>query len=192
MKEPELAERGLTTRLEMDSHLIIDYHQLDDGNDPKDPMITIEGPDLKHVTPLIGKAAGKYSAAVLLEKAGLYKITLNNDLDDEHKLENWVALGTADQLETRQILLNKFEKSGLAISKHGGIYDLEKGLPSIRYRRDFYNDQFAGQNWMGLKRNDIYITKGRVQHALIPTWLLILAFVISLILAWRIKPFLRV
>jgi len=174
MQEPDLEEEDLRATA-IDGKLEIERRSLS----PQDNVnVTIFRPDEKSETVrLTDIGRGRATASVPAIDQGLYRI-------NDGTRDAFAALGEINSKEFNDPRASAQPLNSLIAASGGGVGILpEHALPDIR--RVGKKGERAGNNWLGLTRNEDYIVTGVSQAPLLPPWAA-LALSIGLVLAaWR-------
>ena len=172
MKEPELEEEDLRAVVEAGTLEIVRRSLA-----PELPEIEVTLPSgATETLELTAGAAGRASARLAIEEAGLYRVS------DGEKTA-LAAAGPPNPLEMEDLRATAERLGPLVAESGGGIVRIASddlpGLRKVKPGRDR-----AGRNWLGVEAKGRYVVTGIAQTPLLPAILLLALALGSLVLAW--------
>ena len=175
MKEPELEENVLRTRVE-GSRVIVERRTLEADNKP----VTVTSPTDQEQTLELepGAANAPASGSFTASEAGIWRLT-----DGEYSAI--AVVGSLNPPELADVRTTPERMAPVAAANQGGIFwlaDESSGAPDVRQVRP--DHQAAGRGWLGLRRNGDYVVTGARQLPLLPVFLLLLLTVGALMGSW--------
>jgi len=179
MKEPELEEESLTAAIE-DNVLTIHRRSLGQAAIPL--TVTVPSGNKQNIT-LKADRAGTATARMAAAETGLYRID-----DGSH-----TALAVSRTLSPPEYAdLRASDKilRPLVTETGGGVIWVADGpLPSLRRigseKSGAAPSPAHGKDWIGIRNQDDFTVTGISETSLVPGWLLLLATLGGLALAWR-------
>jgi hypothetical protein len=177
MKEPELEEEDLRAEVEGNRIKIV-RQSLDDK--PADVVVT--APSGKTTTlKLAAEDGGRSSATLTADELGLYRAT-----DGTHTA--LAAVGPLNPIEFADVRSTDEKLKPATDATGGSVRWLSEGgvpeLRQIRPARDYAGAGAVGP-WAAFKSNGDYVVTGVRQAPLLPAFLVLLAALGALALAWR-------
>jgi hypothetical protein len=139
--------------------------------------VTVTAPDgAETVVQLESGRGGRWTATVLVEQAGLYRL-------DDGELTAIAAVGDLNPLEQADLRTTEAVLGPVVEATGGGIYWLaETGAPEVRRMRA--GRDATGRTWMGIPENDSYLVTGVRETPLIPAILALVLLLGTLVGAW--------
>lgn len=173
MKEPELEEN--TIRAQVRGQNIDIFRRSLSGE--KTPL-TVTAPDgTTETITLTDRSDGLAAASIGFAGAGVYRIS-------DGKLTALVAVGAVNPLEMLDVRATAERLQPVVAGSGGGLVWLARdGLPKLRQVAP--GQRSAGNDWIGLKRNDDYTVNGVRSGPLVPAAMALLLIFAALIIAWR-------
>lgn len=172
MKEPELEENDLRATVR-DGHMQIELRSLL----PIAPSVDIYKPDgSKETLTLKHTGNGRYQGGVGVDQNGIYRVT-----DETHEV--LAAVGGAAGLELAEVISTDAQVAPLVKASQGSVRWIDNRVPDIRLRRTL--SASAGNDWIGLRRNEDHVVTGLQVVSLLPAWVSLSVLLALLLLAWR-------
>ncbi len=174
MKEPELDEKALTTRVDHGS-LAIERRSITDS---QGGTVTVTDPDGKQSqVPLTPNGPGRFEAHVPAPNPGVWQVAGAGQTA-------YAAAGPANPLELADLRATASLIAPLASASGGSVHFLDpEGAPELR-RVEPGRDQ-AGSAWIGLPRRHDYLVTGIASLPLLPPWLALPLILGLAVVAWR-------
>ncbi len=171
MKEPDLEEERLGARIKA-GHLIIKRQSLAASV----PPVTVTSPSgSSYTVSLKGVGNGQFQSTIKADEAGIYTLK-------EGSLAALAAAGELNPVELSDLRASGDIILPFARASGGSVNWIADGLPDIRRIRP--GGHSAGREWIGLVRNGSYTVSGMSQASLVPGWMLLGLFILSLMSAW--------
>lgn len=175
MKEPELEEEALTTRLDGD-RLLIERRTLDDLSAAAPLTAQVAAPDgTRQEVTLQADAPGRARASLPASQPGVWRIR-------QGSLSAVAAVGAGDPLELRDVVATEALLTPIAEATGGAVVWLDDGLPRIE--RVGSGGLTHGRGWIGLRANQAYAVDGIRQFPLLPPLAALALALGALMLAW--------
>lgn len=177
LKEPELDERAID--LQVTSNTIKISKQNIDNKQSESIAITL--PDKNVVTAeMKDDAKGRLTYTLKIDQLGIYAV------EDIFGTRKFALIGDINPPELQNVVTTDQTMKPLVQNSGGGILWLSDVLePKIRMVNPA--SHMAGNNWIGLRRNNDYVVTGVKTIAFIPTWLSLLFGIFILIACWWIE-----
>ncbi len=174
MKEPELEAEALSATI-VDGQIRIARRTMAAAT----PPVTLTMPSGRQLTlPLVRTEPGLWRAAARADELGLYRLS-------DGKLSTVTAAGPLNPKEVADMRATGDVLAPLAAASGGSVHWLSDGMPGVQ--RVGPDDDAAGSDWIGLKRNGAYRVTQLEQQPLLPQWLALVLILGSLLLAWRLE-----
>ncbi len=171
MKEPDLEEEDLRTRVEGDK-LTVFRRSLDE----QVPPITITAPSgAQETVTLAPDGRGGATATLTTRETGLYRI-------EDGRRRTMAAAGELNPPELSDLRATPEKLAAYVKATGGGIAWIADGVPDFRRTRPGRDG--AGSDWFGLTRNESYVVTGVRQLPLLPALLFLLLAAGTVMLAW--------
>ncbi|MGH7054921.1 MAG: hypothetical protein ACREFA_14050 [Stellaceae bacterium] len=173
MKEPELDENALRATIDGD-HLVVTRQSLE----PDDKPVHITLPDGSSRTLALSSASGGRSTGTLtIREMGLYRIS-------EGGMTALAAAGPLNPREFADVRTTAKKLAPVVAATGGGTFWVASGnLPQVR--RVSADQPAAGEDWLGLRKNDAYTVVGFRETPLLPGIAALLLILGGLVAAWR-------
>ncbi|MCE9649499.1 MAG: hypothetical protein K8R18_07735 [Parvibaculum sp.] len=175
MKEPDLEEENLAATI-AGSTLTVKRRTMADET----PDAEVTAPSGKKTTLKLEKTApGRYEARMAANELGLYRVAQGD-------LNAVTASGPLNPREFADVRATEKLLKPVAAETGGGLYwvgENAEDTPDIRTVRPGHDA--AGDNWLGLKRNEQYLVRAVHQVPLLSGPLALLLILGTLALAWR-------
>ena len=174
MKEPDLEEEKLTASVQRDM-LTIERRTMEEATPPA--IVTAPSGAITEVA-LDETAPGQFASTVPVRELGLYRVS-------QGELDVVAAAGALNPREFADVRAADKPMQPLARATGGGVWwvgenaDATPGIRSVRANR-----QAAGDNWLGLRRNERYLVHAVRQTPLLVGPLALLLILGTLALAW--------
>ena len=174
MKEPDLEEERLSARGE-DGRLVIERRTMGDSV----PPATVTMPSGETTTlDLTERAPGRFGASMVGNELGLYRV----ENGDQSVV---TAIGEVNPTELRDVRGTEEKLRPLTEATGGGLFWLGDDLALPRVRETRPEARAAGQDWMGLVRNQRYAVMEVNQVPLMSGPIALILMLGALALAWR-------
>lgn len=175
MKEPDLEEENLSAAIE-GSTLTVKRRTMSDET----PDAEVTAPSGKKTALKLEKTApGRFEARMSAAELGLYRVTQGD-------LSAVAASGPLNPREYADVRATENLLKPIAAETGGGLYwvgENAQDTPDIRAVRPGHDS--AGDDWLGLKRNEQYLVRAVHQVPLLSGPLALLLILGTLALAWR-------
>ncbi|MCK4711510.1 MAG: hypothetical protein KAT26_01385, partial [Marinosulfonomonas sp.] len=171
MKEPELEEEALWAEPHGQSMTVIRRTLGEKAGD-----VEITAPDgTVTVLPLGKTTPGRHVGEFSADQIGLFRLS-----DGER--DAVIALGPSAPREFEQTIATGDKLLPVVEPLHGGVFNLEDGMPSVRNVRA--GRPAAGRGWLGLTPRAAYLTADVTITPLMPAWLTLLLAAMLSVGAW--------
>jgi len=172
MKEPELDEEALQVRTDGSKISV-----MRPGFSQASPTIQMTRPDgTINTFDMVQDESGVWRYDVKADQLGVYHF---EEVDGR---QHFTIIGDIDPPELQSVLTSQEPLEGLVKNSRGGfLWAADTATPDIRLMRDGARS-YAGNGWIGLRRNDAYVVNGVKAVSLFPFW--ILALLISGLSVW--------
>jgi hypothetical protein len=172
MKEPDLEEEDLKTRIEGNRMIVMRRSLQTTSGTASVRMPSGRSVEVEMKETETGRAIGELQ----VEEPGLYRLRMDRQravaaVGDVNPMEY------ADMRTSAEPLKPIVEKTG------GGIFWLADGMPDIRRVRP--DRDAAGPAWMGLRANGRFVVTGIAQYPALPALAVMLLILGATFLAWR-------
>ena len=173
MKEPELEEDNLRITFDSD-RLHIERRRLEQ---PTSAEVDLQMPDgSKNTIKLVPGEGGRETATVPVSRAGLYTVR-------DASLTAHVAAGALNPKEIADLGSTDRHVRPFVEATGGAIKWINQGAFDIRRVRP--GRSVAGDDWLGLWRNEGYIVRGVRRHSLLPPVLALFVSIGLIAFTWR-------
>ncbi|MCW5698276.1 MAG: hypothetical protein KIT00_00350 [Rhodospirillales bacterium] len=171
MKEPELEEERLTAVID-DDRLLIERRSLNNAT----TEVTVTTPSgVQKRVPVEQGDDGIGRAEVPAEEAGLYRI-------DDGTRTALAAGGRVNHGEFADLTATEARLRPVVDGSGGGLFWAANGIPDIRRVKPGW--RAAGDDWIGLRRNDHFTVTGQNEAPVIPPLLLLALALAAFAGAW--------
>ena len=171
MKEPDLEEEDLRTRVEGDKLTVL-RRSLDELV----PPVTITAPSgAQETVTLAPDGRGGATATLTTRETGLYRI-------EDGRRRTMAAVGELNPPELSDLRATPEKLAAYVKATGGGIAWIADGVPDFRRTRP--GGAATGSGWFGLTRNESYVVTGVRQLPLLPALLFLLLAAGTVMLAW--------
>lgn len=179
LAEPDLEEEALQAVADPDTDtLTITRRSLSDPPASAGRTVTVTDPDGHRTTvPLHTTAPGQEQAQVPAPQPGIWSVS-------DGTRNTAVAVGSGTTPERASLIATDRILSPLSQASGGRVLWLgQDGVPELRDTAA-EGTQHSGRTWIGIRRNDARISNGVQTHPLLPTGLVALLVLGTLVLAW--------
>ena len=172
MKEPELEEESLHAAAD-GANILIERRSLGEA----EGTVEITSPSGRAETVTLepdrdGVAVGRFTA----NEPGLFRVS-------DGDRTTIAVVGTLNPPEWQDVLATGERLAPVAEATGGSVHWLEDGVPAVRPVDP--NRDAAGEDWIGLRRNNDYTVTGAEETPLLPAWAGVALIVGGLLFAWR-------
>ncbi len=172
MKEPELEENNLRTRLKGDQLEIV--RRSVEPN--REPVSVVSPSGKKFQVSMKEGVGGRARGLIRASETGVYRV-------EDKSNRAVVAVGTLNPLEFSDVTTTDRLFSPIVKKLGGGIFWFDEIAPSAR--RIQPNRLSAGTDWLGIIENRNYTVSSIREISLLPALLAVLLALGALMLAWR-------
>ena len=174
MKEPELEENVLRASARgMD--VVVERHML--SGEVGELSVTSPSGE-EQVSGFTQVSEGRWQLGFRATESGVYRLT-------EGDAQTVVATGPATPIEFATPIATEALLAPLVSGSGGGVFALERGIPSLRVVRE--GRSTAGRGWAGMVSRGAYVVQDVRLSPLAKGWIYLLVAAFFSLLAWRVE-----